>query len=125
MSVREPVVVGHSWGMLVAVALGLRADYPVGGLVLASGYYFPNWRLDFWLLLYPSLATSALHRRTHHLACHPTGDAPQVLRATSRATAVQDGVSNLARASSQTVEEGGGGKWVPYPGGDATAISVH
>jgi pimeloyl-ACP methyl ester carboxylesterase len=55
MGVREPVVVGHSWGTLVAVALGLRADYPVAGLVLASGYYFPNWRLDFWLLSGPAV----------------------------------------------------------------------
>jgi pimeloyl-ACP methyl ester carboxylesterase len=55
IGVREPVVVGHSWGTLVAVALGLRADYPVGGLVLASGYYFPNWRLDFWLLSGPAI----------------------------------------------------------------------
>src|SRR4051794_15591107 len=35
IGVRDPVVVGHSWGTLVAVALGLRADYSVRGLVLA------------------------------------------------------------------------------------------
>jgi pimeloyl-ACP methyl ester carboxylesterase len=55
LRVREPVVLGHSWGTLVAVALGLRSDYPVRGLVLASGYYFPTWRLDFWLLSGPAV----------------------------------------------------------------------
>jgi pimeloyl-ACP methyl ester carboxylesterase len=49
------VVVGHSWGTLVAVALGLRGDYSVRGLVLASGYYFPTWRLDVWLLSGPAV----------------------------------------------------------------------
>jgi pimeloyl-ACP methyl ester carboxylesterase len=52
---RNPVVVGHSWGTLVAVALGLRGDYSVRGLVLASGYYFPTWRLDVWLLSGPAV----------------------------------------------------------------------
>jgi pimeloyl-ACP methyl ester carboxylesterase len=52
---RDPVVVGHSWGCLVAVALGLRGDYPVRGLVLASGYYFPTPRLDVWLLSGPAV----------------------------------------------------------------------
>jgi pimeloyl-ACP methyl ester carboxylesterase len=52
---RDPVVVGHSWGTLVAVALGLRGDYPVRSLVLASGYYFPTWRLDVWLLSGPAV----------------------------------------------------------------------
>jgi pimeloyl-ACP methyl ester carboxylesterase len=40
LAVRNPVVLGHSWGALVAIALGLRGDYPIRGLVLASGYYF-------------------------------------------------------------------------------------
>jgi pimeloyl-ACP methyl ester carboxylesterase len=52
---RDPVVVGHSWGTLVAVALGLRGDYAVRSLVLASGYYFPTWRLDVWLLSGPAV----------------------------------------------------------------------
>jgi pimeloyl-ACP methyl ester carboxylesterase len=55
LGVREPIVVGHSWGTLVAIALGLRDDYPIRGLVLASGYYFPTWRLDFWLLSGPAV----------------------------------------------------------------------
>jgi pimeloyl-ACP methyl ester carboxylesterase len=55
IGVQNPVVVGHSWGTLVAVALGLRADYPIRGLVLASGYYFPTSRLDVWFLSGPAV----------------------------------------------------------------------
>jgi pimeloyl-ACP methyl ester carboxylesterase len=55
IGVRDPVVVGHSWGALVAVALGLREDYPLRSLVLVSGYYFPTWRLDVWLLSGPAI----------------------------------------------------------------------
>jgi pimeloyl-ACP methyl ester carboxylesterase len=49
IGVERPVVVAHSWGTLVALALAL--DYPqdVGRLVLLSGYYFPSARLDVTL----------------------------------------------------------------------------
>lgn len=40
------LVPGHSWGAFVAITLGVRKDYPIRGLVLASGYYFPTGRLD-------------------------------------------------------------------------------
>ncbi|PWK34997.1 alpha/beta fold hydrolase [Cupriavidus plantarum] len=42
----RPVVVGHSWGALVAMAMGLQVPEDVGGLVLLSGYYYPTARLD-------------------------------------------------------------------------------
>ena len=48
-------MLGHSWGTLVAIAMGLRKAYPVRGLILASGYYFPSWRVDFWILSAPAL----------------------------------------------------------------------
>lgn len=35
--VSNPVVLGHSWGTLVAVALALRDGYPVRGLTLVLG----------------------------------------------------------------------------------------
>jgi pimeloyl-ACP methyl ester carboxylesterase len=54
LGVSNPLVLGHSWGTLVAVALALRDDYPVRGLTLVSGYYFPTFRLDFWLLSGPA-----------------------------------------------------------------------
>jgi pimeloyl-ACP methyl ester carboxylesterase len=46
LGVEKPVVLGHSWGTLVAMALAL--DYPqfAAGLVLADGYYFPTIRPD-------------------------------------------------------------------------------
>jgi pimeloyl-ACP methyl ester carboxylesterase len=55
LGVRNPVVLGHSWGTLVAIALGLQSDYAVSGLVLASGYYFPTFRMDFWLMSGPAV----------------------------------------------------------------------
>lgn len=55
LGVRDPVVLGHSWGALVAVALSLRNDYPIRGLVLASGYYFPTPRWDVWLMSGPAI----------------------------------------------------------------------
>jgi pimeloyl-ACP methyl ester carboxylesterase len=55
LGARNPVVLGHSWGALVAIAVGLRNDYPVRGLVLASGYYFPTWRWDVWMMSGPAI----------------------------------------------------------------------
>ena len=55
LGVRNPVVLGHSWGTLVAIALALQSDYAVSGLVLASGYYFPTFRMDFWLMSAPAV----------------------------------------------------------------------
>lgn len=51
LGVEHPVIVGHSWGTLVAVAMGLRAPADVAGLVLMSGYYYPTARPDVWLNL--------------------------------------------------------------------------
>ncbi|SFN66774.1 Pimeloyl-ACP methyl ester carboxylesterase [Bradyrhizobium sp. Ghvi] len=55
LGVRDPVLLGHSWGAFVAIALGMRKDYPIRGLVLASGYYFPTVRLDVWLMSGPAI----------------------------------------------------------------------
>lgn len=46
LGVQRPVVVGHSWGTLVALALAIRYPVDVAGLVLLSGYYFPTLRVD-------------------------------------------------------------------------------
>ena len=40
------IVLGHSWGASVAVALGLKHEDSVKALVLASGYYYPTARVD-------------------------------------------------------------------------------
>ena len=42
----RPIVVGHSLGTMVALALALNHPDHVAGLVLASGYYFPKARAD-------------------------------------------------------------------------------
>ena len=46
LGVKRAVVLGHSWGASVAVALALHHPGDVGGLVLASGYYYPSLRSD-------------------------------------------------------------------------------
>jgi pimeloyl-ACP methyl ester carboxylesterase len=46
LRVSNAIVLGHSWGASVAVALALRCPQMVQGLVLASGYYYPTLRLD-------------------------------------------------------------------------------
>lgn len=51
----SPIVVGHSWGTLVALALAIHHPGSVSGLVLASGYYFPTARSDVALFSGPSL----------------------------------------------------------------------
>jgi pimeloyl-ACP methyl ester carboxylesterase len=55
LGVRDPVVLGHSWGSLVALAISLQDDYQVKGVVLASGYYFPTARFDVWLMSGPAV----------------------------------------------------------------------
>lgn len=53
LEVRTPIVLGHSWGTLVALAFARIR--PVKGLVLVSGYYFPTPRADVWLLSGPAI----------------------------------------------------------------------
>ena len=51
LDVQRPVVVGHSWGTIVALALAERHQADVAGLVLLSGYYFWTLRPDVVLVL--------------------------------------------------------------------------
>lgn len=46
LEIERPVIVGHSWGTLVALALATEHPEAVGGLVLISGYYYPTGRAD-------------------------------------------------------------------------------
>jgi pimeloyl-ACP methyl ester carboxylesterase len=55
LGVSQAVVLGHSWGTLVAVALALQAPRLVRGLVLASGYYYPTLRADVILFSPPAI----------------------------------------------------------------------
>ena len=46
LGIERPIVLGHSWGALVALALGLDENAAVRQLILVSGYYYPTVRLD-------------------------------------------------------------------------------
>src|SRR4029453_15090075 len=48
LGIDGPLVLGHSWGTLVALAMAARNSERVKGLVLVSGYYFPTWRVAVW-----------------------------------------------------------------------------
>ena len=55
LGVERAVVLGHSWGAIAALALGIVTPERVRGLVLASGYYFPTMRMDVALFTPPAL----------------------------------------------------------------------
>jgi pimeloyl-ACP methyl ester carboxylesterase len=51
----RPVVLGHSFGAMVAMALALDHGSRIRGLVLAGGYYFPTLRVDAMLFSPPAI----------------------------------------------------------------------
>jgi pimeloyl-ACP methyl ester carboxylesterase len=55
LGVERAVVVGHSWGALVAVAMALNHRDIVRSLVLLSGFYYPRPRLDVLLASPPAI----------------------------------------------------------------------
>jgi pimeloyl-ACP methyl ester carboxylesterase len=55
LGVTNAIVLGHSWGASVAVALALKYPGLVRGLVLASGYYYPTARPDVVAMGAPAL----------------------------------------------------------------------
>ncbi|MBA3518316.1 MAG: alpha/beta hydrolase, partial [Rhizobiales bacterium] len=55
LGIERPIVLGHSWGAMVAVALGLRYPQDVGSLVLVSGYHYPTARADVALMSLPAI----------------------------------------------------------------------
>ena len=46
LGVERPVIVGHSWGTIVALAFAVRHPADAAGLVLLGGYYFWTVRPD-------------------------------------------------------------------------------
>ncbi|MDM0050585.1 alpha/beta fold hydrolase [Variovorax sp. J22R115] len=46
LGVERPIVVGHSMGTLIALAMALDNPTDVGSLVLLGGYYYPTVRID-------------------------------------------------------------------------------
>src|ERR1700710_3134171 len=55
LNVQHAIVLGHSWGASVAVALAIKHPSCVEALVLASGYYFPTARADVAALSAPAI----------------------------------------------------------------------
>jgi pimeloyl-ACP methyl ester carboxylesterase len=55
LGVSHALVLGHSWGASVAIALALKHPELVRGLVLASGYYYPTARGDVVALSSPAV----------------------------------------------------------------------
>jgi pimeloyl-ACP methyl ester carboxylesterase len=50
LGVVRPVVVGHSWGAIVAMAMAVRHEADTAGVVALSGYYFWTFRPDVLLV---------------------------------------------------------------------------
>ena len=55
LGISQAIVLGHSWGASVAIALALAFPGFVRGLVLASGYYYPTLRPDVVALSAPAI----------------------------------------------------------------------
>lgn len=55
IGVPRALVLGHSWGASVAVAMALQAPEAVRGLILESGYYYPSVRADVVMLSGPAV----------------------------------------------------------------------
>jgi pimeloyl-ACP methyl ester carboxylesterase len=55
LGIQRAIVLGHSWGAFVAVALAVKHPSFVEALVLASGYYFPTVRTDVAISSVPAI----------------------------------------------------------------------
>jgi len=55
LGVGPAVIVGHSWGTMVALAMALDEPAAVSGLVLLSGYYYGTARPDVWPFSVPAI----------------------------------------------------------------------
>jgi pimeloyl-ACP methyl ester carboxylesterase len=55
LDIRQPIVLGHSWGTLPALAMALDHPGKLAALVLVSGFYFPEARADIILAAGPAV----------------------------------------------------------------------
>lgn len=100
IGVHEAIVVGHSWGTMVALAMALDHPASVRGLVLLSGYYYPTVRADV-----PPVAIAAAPG-IGDLIAHTTGPLtgklakPALIRASFAPAAVNPAFGDQAMALS-------------------------
>lgn len=94
LGVERAVVLGHSWGALVALALAFDHPDRVAGLVLASGYYFPTARPD--ALFYASGAIPVVGDLLRHTFAPLLGTlvAPRMIEAMFEPAPVPPGFSD-------------------------------
>jgi len=55
LGIEKPLVVGHSFGTMVAVALALNHPAKVSALALMGGYYYPSARADVLFASQPAI----------------------------------------------------------------------
>lgn len=55
LGLEQPVVLGHSWGSLVAMAMALDRPEALRGVVLAGGYFFATPRADVPFFVLPAV----------------------------------------------------------------------
>jgi pimeloyl-ACP methyl ester carboxylesterase len=55
LGVRRPIVLGHSWGAMVALSMALARPMDVSALVLMAGYVHPSMRMDVPWMAAPAL----------------------------------------------------------------------
>ena len=55
LGVERPIVIGHSWGTLVTLAMALNFPKYVRAITLVSGYYYPSARPDVVLMSGPAI----------------------------------------------------------------------
>jgi pimeloyl-ACP methyl ester carboxylesterase len=55
LDAERAIVVGHSWGTLVAVAMALNHRELVRSLILLSGFYYPRFRFDVLVASPPAI----------------------------------------------------------------------
>lgn len=55
IGVESYLVLGHSWGASVALALGMKFPSAVRGLILEGGYYYPSVRADAVMMAGPAI----------------------------------------------------------------------
>ena len=112
LGVEHAIVLGHSWGTMVALSLALQAPDLVRSLVLLSGDYFPTARMDVALntpLAVPGIGDACVTRfaaaRSAHAARWHPGDVRPRARAGAFRPALPEGVDGAPNPASCVSED--------------------